>query len=258
MRSVRFCVLLSILLLNIPVWAQRDQTATTLPPVFKDPQAVMVLNQALSITGGIAAINVIEDYTVAGTVTYHLAQNVQGSAMLRGLGLGQFRMDANLPSGVRSEADSGYSTSKVEDGPVRQNQGSVVPSRLGIPHLLLAPALNSKAFSVLYKGLVEIDGHSVHDIQLEHVSPIPDPNGQFREYHMIDFFIDAATFQVLVMQDVVPNHTMRQIRYSDYKPVGGVLVPFSINEHLNGQLVWEINVGTFAFNSGLLDSDFVL
>jgi hypothetical protein len=60
------------------------------------------------------------------------------------------------------------------------------------------------------------------------------------------------------MQDVVPNHEIRQIRYSNYKSIGGILVPFSINEQLDGQATWAIEIGQIVFNTGLQDSDFQL
>jgi hypothetical protein len=263
MRPLHFCFCWLVFAV-LPGWGQQfqppqqAQPVTGPPQVTKDAQAVSVVTQTLIVGGGATAISSIGDYTATGTVTYHLSTDVQGTITMRALGLGEFRMDANLPAGVRSEAITEDFTSKTEDGTVRHNQAPMSPSRLVIPNMLLAPALNSAGFNVVYNGLVEIDSHSVHDIQLQRVLPVADPGGQFREYHTADFFIDPATFQIVMMQDVVSLHSIRQVRYSDYKSVSGVLVPFSIKEQVNGQAIWEINLGQIAFNSGLKDSDFQL
>jgi hypothetical protein len=97
MRYARFglfCALLSI----VPAWSKQplpQQTQTATPtPATKDPQAVSILNQALSVAGGMPAISAIADYTATGNMTYYSSQDVQETVTLRGLGLGQFRMGA--------------------------------------------------------------------------------------------------------------------------------------------------------------------
>src|SRR5258708_3969672 len=123
MHSARFGVLVSILLLNVPVWARQaqtpttpspDQTATTPTPALKDPQAVSVVTQALAAAGGIPAITAITDYTATGNASYFLdaARSTQATVTVRGKGLGQFRIDTNLPSGTRSESTNGFTTIK--------------------------------------------------------------------------------------------------------------------------------------------------
>ncbi len=258
MRSARFCLLLSILLLTIPVWSQETQT----PTVTKDVQAVSVLNQALTAAGGTAAITTVADYTGIGTITYHGANDVQGTVTVRGSGLGSLRIDAALPTGVRSEAATdGQITIKTEDGGVTplHLQAPMNPGRLLLPYLLLAPAVNSPAFSLSYKGLVDVDGHSVHDVQLTRILPGgSDPTGVIREYSTIDYFIDPATWQLVMMQDVVLRHLVRQVRYSDYKLVNGVPVPSSISEQIADQPTWQMQINQVTFNTGLQDSDFQL
>src|SRR6266404_4302602 len=99
MRSTRFGLLLSILFLNIPVWAQQTQPTPTGPaplglilgppdlltaPV-RDPQALDVVRKALTAMGG-PAIAAIQDATIqaqsdasadpqaiSGTMTWKIA-----------------------------------------------------------------------------------------------------------------------------------------------------------------------------------------
>jgi outer membrane lipoprotein-sorting protein len=262
MRSARFGLPLCILLLNIPLWGQQTQPMTAQSPVTKDAQAVSIVSQVLGVAGGKAAITAVADYTGTGTITYHAANDVQGTVTVRGSGLGNIRIDAALPTGIRSEAISdgdGQIIMKTEDGGVTplHGQAPMSPSRLVLPYLLLAPAVNSPGFSLSYKGLVNVDGLSAHDVQVVRILPgLSDPTGLIREYSTIDFFIDPSTLQLLMMQDVVLRHLVRQVRYSDYRLANGVLVPFSISEQRAGQPTWQMQLSQIAFNTGLQDSDF--
>jgi hypothetical protein len=262
MRSARFGLLFSVLLLTIPIWAQQTQTATTPPPAPKDAQAVNIINQVLGLAGGVRAITAVEDYIGTGTITYHGATDAQGALTVRGSGLSSLRIDATLSTGIRSEAISdGQVTMKTEDGGVTplHLQAPMSPSSLVLPYLLLTPAVNSYAFSFSYKGIVDVNGSPAHDVQIVRIMPgLSDPTGLIREYSTIDFFIDPSTLQLLMMQDVVLNHMVRQIRYSDYRLANGVLVPFSITEQLAGQPKWQMNLSQITFNTGLRDSDFQL
>ena len=48
------------------------------------------------------------------------------------------------------------------------------------------------------------------------------------------------------------------VRFSDYRSVGGVLVPYRITRLVNGGVVLDITLASVAFNSGLSDSEFGL
>ena len=106
--------------------------------------------------------------------------------------------------------------------------------------------------------MVQLDGSSVHDIQVQLYTPGNAKADSMSEYHMIDFFIDPNTFQVVMTQDNVPNHIVHQIRYSDYRLVNGVFVPFSISEQMGGQTTREIQLSGITFNVGLQDATFAL
>jgi hypothetical protein len=217
-----------------------------------------VINQALIAAGGAAAIGAIADYTAAGIITYHVPSDTQGTVTLRGLGSGEFRMDASLASGVRSEVDNGNAIFKDETGLTKAYPVSMSPGRLVLPAISLVPALTSASLSVLYKGLVQMGGHPAYRIEVQRFLriPIADPDGHFRDLHTVDYFVDASTFQILMVQDIVPKQATRQISYSNYRSAGGVLVPFSISEQIDGQPTRQIELGQITFNSGLQDSDF--
>jgi hypothetical protein len=261
MRVLRFLPFVFASLLSIvplPLPAQQAPSAT------KDPQAVSILKQALGAAGGTTAILALADYKATGTVTYHENQDLTGSVTLRGLGFTEFREDASLPSGIRSfSIHNGLATTKSEAGGIRHHtfryQLPLMESSILVPCWQLAAAVGDPLFGLSYKGTTTVDGYTVHDIRIQLMPPgPPDANGVIAEYFGADFFVDTTTFQVRMTQDVVIDHFPRKVRFSNYKTVNGVLVPFSIDEEVNGQRTQTIQLEQSGFNTGLQGSDFEL
>jgi hypothetical protein len=265
MSFARFAFVSCLFLCAVPVWTQQTSTQPTPSPAQKDPQAVNIANQTIAVGGGQSAILAIKDYKGSGNIKYHQDQEVQGAVTVSGLGLGQFREDATLPTGARSFAignNQGTAT-KNQTGVVRplnfRYQNPLMKSSVIIPCWQLAAALNDPLFAVSYRGTTQIDGLTVYDVRIQLAPPgPPDHNGVTAEYFGADFFIDAATFQIHMTQDVVIYHLARTVRYSSYKPVNGVSVPFSIDEEINGNPTRTIQLSQIIFNAGLQDSDFDL
>lgn len=271
MRVTLFLTIL--ILLCIPLNAQQTQPSTaTAAPASQDPQAVTVLNQALTLGGGAPTFKAITDYTGSGNISYHGNPDVQGTVTIKGLGSIAVRLDATLPNGVRSWAiHDGVSTLKKENGTISQfaatnpnvpssdafpYQTPIFPSSLAFPYRQLTNVLANPSFSISYKGIVQIDGHSVHDIQVQRVATGGvDP---MSPYHAREFFIDTSSFQIVMTQDFVPKNITHQIHYSNYTAVSGILVPLAMTEDMGGQATWNIQLSQMTFNSGLQDSAFVL
>lgn len=269
MRFPRFGLVLCLLLFNIPLWGQQTQQATTPTPAPQDPQALSVLNQALAVAGGAAAIEAITDYTATGNVTYHWAgKDVLGSVTVNGRGSDQVRIDTIMPDGARSLVTSqGKISQKAEDGGILQLSiiPPLSPGSLVFPYRLLVDALMSPGLSLSYKGVIQIDGHSAHDLRAQPFLPdgVADKD-LIAQLQATDYFIDVSTLQVIMVQDMIRTiHAMtvghpHEIRFSDYRNVNGVLVPFSVDETIGGQKSWAITLDNFTFNSGLADSTFQL
>jgi hypothetical protein len=271
MRVLRYLPFVLPFLLPLSMWTQQALSSTSPSAAAQDPQAVSVLNQALTIGGGVTAIKAIADYTGTGNITYHSAQDVQGSVTIKGLNSTEFRLDATLPTGVRSwSVADGVVAAKDERGTISRlapqtnapssdafpHQTPLFPGSIAFPYRQLTNVLANPSFSISYKGIMQVDGHSVHDIQVQRLSAGGvDPMSQ---YHAREFFIDTSTFQIVMTQDLVPKNTVHQIHYSNYKAVSGVLVPFALTEELGGQPTWTVQLSQITFNSGLQDSDFGL
>ncbi len=271
MRSSRFRLLIYLFFLTVSGRAQ--QTQPTPMPAPQDPQAVTVISQAIAAAGGMTAFNAISDYTATGNVTYHWNPEAQGTVTILGLGLGGIRLDANLPNGTHSEAIlDGQTTRKTVDGKLRQYpppyptpsseafpyQPPIFPAGLFLPTGQLAAVLNNPRYSVTYKGIVQIDGKSARDVEVQRVTPGQTAPDSMTQYHLIDFFIDTSTLQVVMTQDNVPKNIVHQVRYSNYTQAGGILIPFSISERMGGQNTRDFELTQINFNTGLQDSAFVI
>ncbi len=278
MRFAQVSVLVCFLSLAVSAKAQQTQptqiqTLQVQTPAPQDTQAVSVLAQALTAVGGSPAIKAIADFTATGNVTYHWNPEEQGSLTIQGLGLSEIRIDSSLPSGQHSESiHDGQTARKKPNGTLWQYppaypvpssdafpyQPPMFPGGFVIPHMQLAAILNNPKCGISYKGIVQVDGISVHDIQAQRILPGQTVADGMAEYHTIEIFIDTTTFQIVMTQDNVPNHIVHRIRYSDYRPVSGVIVPFSIREETGGQKTRDIQLTQISLNGGLQDSAFVI
>jgi len=257
-----------LVIVVIPAWSkqplppQQTQTATQ-SSATKDPQAVSIATQAVNVAGGSPAIMAIDDFTASGSVTYSsgLDSGVPHDVTIRGRGLGQLRIDTNFPSGKRSESTNGQTIVKSEDGSTvnLKSQAPLYPVRLALPALQLRAALISSGFSLQYVGMVQLDGNSAYEIQAQRIlQGWADPNTQVNRYLSFNYFIDVSTSRILMMQDSMGKGLVRQIRYSDFRVVNSLLIPFSISETIDGQPIRVIHLSQVGFNSGLQDSDFQL
>jgi hypothetical protein len=276
MRFARFGLLV-FLILDAPVWAQQppfSQQSTAPSPAPQDPQAVSVLNQALTVAGGTSAIRAIQDYTGTGNITYPSEQNAQGTVTVLTLNGTEFRMDANLPAGTRSWAVAdGVITAKNEHGaiwsmapkgPVPSSdafpfQTPLFPGSIAFPVRQLATVVGNPGYSLTYKGVFEVDGHSVHEIQFQRGFSAAAPSGDIVTVGRTrDIFIDATSFQVVKVSDTLPKGVPHEIHYSDYRPVGVTLMPFSITEEIAGQQAWIVQLNQISLNAGLQETSFVI
>jgi hypothetical protein len=261
MRAIRGCVLVPLLLMVAPVYCQQSQTPAT--PAFKDPEAVTVLNKALTASGGVAAFAAITDYTATGTVTYPAqGPNVTGNITIKGKGLSQFRLDEVLPSGTDSQGiNDGLVKVKSSSGEVLLLPYPAPPTTgaTGLPWLQIASLVADPNVVLIYKGIVTQNGTSLHDIVAMRIFPAqPEPHGPFLELGNAELFIDASTLQLASAQDTILGGGVRSIAYSNYKVVSGIAVPFSVTEQVGSVVTRQTLFSQINFNTGLQDSVFDL
>ena len=233
-----------------------SESGVTLPATTKDPQAVTVVSQALSAAGITNALTAISDYTGTGSITdYRVSRDnpVQGTVTVSGQGLQNFRMDTTEPQGQNSEIIAGAWTTKDPSGNTTtiHRLPPLSPARLFMPYLQLGVALTSKNLNLVDKGMVELNGSSFRDVQVQRVFPNMRANDKLN----VDFYIDPTTSHVVMMGDVYENQP-RNVLYSNFTVTNNILVPLSITETIGQATLWIINLSQITFNSGLQASTF--
>ena len=262
MRPTRSAFLLFVtFLISVPVAAQQ--------PPRRDPQAVAVLTQCLDAAGGMAAMAGIQDFTASGTVTYAWAgKELTVPATVRGRGLDQFRVDWLLPNGTQSWTVSKGAGSRKDVmrniSPIPYHNAANLGS-LTFPLLQISAALHDPTLMVTYQGVAQTPSGQAHRVQVsKNLVGGTDQRAVLSKLTLKDYFIDVTTLRVVSTLYMIhpDNDATRdfpdEIQFSDYRPVNGVLAPFSITEQIGGVRTWVIHLSRISFNRGLGDADFKL
>jgi outer membrane lipoprotein-sorting protein len=252
---------LAILLLAVlPASAQSNSMGA------RDPHAVALLTQVLTVAGGQTAVSGIQDFTATGTVTYTWGASVQGTVTVRGRGLHEFRIDATLPDGLHSwVVNDNASFLKNPDGSIStlppQNTAKIASATFPLVQLLWA--IQDTSVSISDGRLITHDGAQAHEIVVQKIfSTGTDPLGARSKITKADIFIDPNTLTVQSIEDGAypmngaPGEIPHEMRFSAYQAVSGVLVPFSVTELIAGQQTMALQLKQVTFNNGLMDSDF--
>lgn len=266
MRLWRIGSLLAFNLVFSVTAAHPQQPLGAVTPT-RDPQALGILQQCLQAAGGSQAIAAIQDFTASGSITFYWdGDQVQGRVTLKGRGLTEFRMDASLPTGIRSFIVNGSNgTVKDIDGSSRTLPADDLAYLASptFPVTQVESALQDTSANLTFVGLVSHDGRQVEDVRVQKdYSKTSDPLGYRTKHATRDFFIDPSTFQILASQDSAhPKDSLsetcpHEMQFSNYQAVNGVLVPLSIIERVCGQQTSSIQLTQTVFNSGLTDGDF--
>lgn len=267
MRISRFSPLFVCMLVAAAISAAAHQSSPpAAQPPTRDAQAMSILTQALSASGGISAISAVQDFSAVGNVTYSWAEATPGTVTIRGRGLHEFRVDATLPDGAHSWViNSSAAFQKNPDGSILSLpiQDTVKPAAATFPLLELLTAVQDTTIGVTYEGLVTHDGQQLQAVSIQKFYPLgEDPAGALSGITKAHIFVDpnALTVESVVdkafPRDGGPGEYSHEMQFSNYQKVSGILVPFSITESISGQQTTTFQLTEITFNTGLTDSDF--
>jgi hypothetical protein len=236
----------------------QTQTASTTPT--QDPQAISVLQQSVVAMGTTTP----SDSTANGTITTvagSLAENGTITVLTRGTS--QTSEQIQTPHGSTIVYSQGQASTVSGSTPTNLPMERAVTSQSAFfPLALLAGALNSADTSYKYIGLEALNGSSAHHIQLwNSFASTPKLQG-LANFSIREIWIDAGSSLPIKI-----SYTRRdasgalagiaiEATYSDYRNVGGVLYPFSIQASMNGTPWATITVQSVMLNTGLTDSNF--
>jgi hypothetical protein len=235
------------------------------PPVAipRDPQALAVFQQAIIAMGG----SVPSDSTATGTITTVAGSLTEtGAIVIRTRGTDQTVEDIQTPHGSRltySRGEAGRFTAALSTS--LQLELAVTAQCPDFPLPLLASILTRPDMAYRYVGLeTSAGGSSLHHLQFWN-SFASNPRLQsLAALSVRDVWIDASSglpqrisYSLRPAQGAEAAVPM-DVFYSDYRNVGGVLYPFSIQKSWNGTPWATIRISSVSFNGGLADSDFAV
>lgn len=232
-------------------------------------QAPPLLQRAMTALAGGAAI---ADVTLTGTARRIAGSDDEsGAVTLKALASGESRADFSFPSGPRSEVrgPSQGANIGVSSGPdgVRHSipqHNVMTDSSWFFPGLTLARLLTPQHYAVSYVGHETRNGRAVEHLTASQTFTDLPANvaPMFQRLSRIDIFLDSTTMLPAALAlNTHPDSDMGldipiEIRFSDYRPVGGASVPFRIQKFLNNGLILDIQINTVNLNTGLAASAF--
>ena len=259
----------SLLVCSSFLTAAAQTTAPTSAPATKDPQAVTILVAALTASGGLTAVNSIQDFTGTGNITYYWAgEQVQGSVTVQGMGINNFRIDSNLSTGTRTWALSGYGGVLIT--PDGQRHGSafynlMTAGSMTLPQIRVAAALSDTTTAISYVGLVTVDGQQLNQIHFSPSISVPVPPSTISSISNLgsfDVYLDPATSLIVKLTETARSESdirvtyQHEVQFANYQPVGAVTAPLTITEKVASQKSWSMVLNGMTFNGGLSTGTF--
>ncbi|MGH9353988.1 MAG: hypothetical protein ACRD2G_17810, partial [Terriglobia bacterium] len=247
-----FAGALAPLVLGQAVQTGQAQTAPAVPMPVRDPQAVILLSQALArLRSDPVAVS---DVTLTASATYTAGSDHEtGTATLRALGTAQSRVMLNLDNGQREEVRNGVAGAWVgADGAAHPmaTHNCWVDANWFYPLLTLEAASADPTISVTLAGQTTVNGEAVEDLILSRIVPHQGPaiTIEIQKLSAVHLYLDASTLLPVELDfNVHPDKNANRdipvgIQFSNYHAVSGVLVPFHIQKYLQHSLLLDLQV----------------
>jgi hypothetical protein len=223
------------------------------------PQAITYAAQSISALSGGTAIS---DITLNGSATRTVGADVEsGPATYYGKGQYESRLNLNLSNGNRTEIRTATNGPQGEWIDSNGNANPYAQFNCLTDSVWFYPALTSLSFSgstsqvLSYIGLETLNGESVQHLQSVWFG---------MSLTTTDFYLDAGTLLPVQMNfnghpdtDASTNIPF-QVVFSSYQNVGGALIPYHVQEYVNGNLLLDFTASSSVLNSGLPDTLFTL
>jgi hypothetical protein len=266
-------ILLLSLIFSLGILFAQDQNARK-----PEESATGLLARALTAVSGGAPI---QDAVQSGKVRRIAGSTDEaGQAEVKAMVSGEARIDLSFPSGPASEVHA-----HGQRGPVGEWSGADGKLHAMAPHNLLmgaawfCPALVLETAAaegkiVTVAGTTNSGGRSMDHLQIASrpvsVASEKTPRLPSKVVDAVvkaaqfDLYLDSATFLPVEMDfQTHPDRNAGQdipvrIRYSDYRVVNGVQVPFHVRKFLNNSLYLDLQFDAASFNTGLSANSFVV
>ena len=249
-----FTCLLAAAAIPVGQAAATPSTATTL--AVQDPQAIAVLQHAVSALGGQIAIGLVLDSVTKGTLTR--PAGIIGAA-------GDFTWETSGDEFRYEHAGSPVLVSGhgrpalVSSGKAANLLGHVIVANftMHLPAMVLWKRLQDPSYSMIVLADGEVNGRPVARVRLKSES-----DALTRELTSQLWFFDKISGLPLRVEyrlaDVhnASKQSIGAVEFSGFRAVSGVLVPFGITRYVDGRQMASITLTSVAFNQGVAATDF--
>jgi len=178
----------------------------------------------------------------------------------------QFHQEETFVSGLQVSNINGSQAYWSRNGQKRKsaNQGALYFQPDHIPALACLPNPASRGLRAEYIATESLDGHEAYHLKLS-ASPmgksarLDAANALLSERHI---FIDAGSYTVSAIRysvfspNALENRSVWEAFYSDYRAVDGVLMPFHMENRVNGAKFREVTFTNFHTDVPVTDDDF--
>ncbi len=264
------CLVLTLLVSSLLPTAALPQDSTTQGVAPRDAQAAALVSQA---TRALTGDNEVGDITLTARVIRIAGPDLEtGRAVLKARTSGESRIDLSFASGERSDIQSDKGDPQGAWIDREGKSKAIAPHNRWTdtawfsPAVLLSSLASRAEKGVVYAGREDRNGQQVEHLliwrQLSRGSEAS--RGIVQRLSQVELFLaadsllpTALTFSLHPDDDSNLDISV-EIRFSDYRQVSGVLVPFRIQKYVNGGLVQDFFIDAVAVNSRPPDSDFAV
>lgn len=256
--TLKRLALLSSILVFSQIASAQSSTSPSSEQAKRDPQAVAVVQSAISAMGGTATIALMQSSVATGTsVDQSAQQNTPGSFTWTYAG-SEFRNENNATTGSHILISNAGSPQDYENGSyvILPSVAARTNRPFHIPALTLFSEIANPSYSVVYVGTAALNGINVVHIRLRDESDIA---GQL--FTLQDWYFNSTTGLPSRVQFSFPTSPQPKdslpetIDFSNFQPVNGILVPFQLSITL-GPLDFVVTMNSVAFNTNMNPSLF--
>lgn len=242
-------------------------TAFAQSPPTKEPAAIALLARMAAATGW-NPVTVPADAVATGTVTRFQGETRDTVAVtLKAKGARRFRTEVQQGASVTSTIVNGAGAAVLSPQATRWIPAHAVLAMrpMAFPFLSDLVATGDASVVVRYLGTETVRGEAAHKVEVFREPPTDDPTPEFsrRASRLVVWVstVSGLPLQIEYRRIASDNATALSSHlrsFSDYRRVGGLLIPFHQEETLNGQPLLTLQLTQVQFNVGLPDSDFAL
>ncbi len=230
----------------------------------KDPLAVEIIKKSIEAMGGAGALASIQDSTAEGTLSIFRGNaSTTASITIKTRGPNLIRTEVTSGGKQRIHIQRRDLAWLIEGGKSRALPLHNTYNR-HVEHIPLFSQLQGHGnpdVTLKHLGLGRLGNSQVHIIDYLREDP-PGRRSGLSQFSLVEFLIDSSSFLPLRVRYFLRADKDAQAKimvenvYSDYRQVGGVVLPFQMDRFLGAQKALSLKITSIAFNRGLGDDQF--